>query len=67
MTMVAIMAGLFPIMWTHGMGTSVMQRIAAPMIGGMVTSTMLTLVVIPILYYVWRRRLVRTSPAADAG
>jgi Cu(I)/Ag(I) efflux system membrane protein CusA/SilA len=56
MTVAAIMAGLFPIMWTQGTGASVMQRIAAPMIGGMVTSTMLTLVVIPVLYYLWRRR-----------
>ncbi len=55
MTVVAIMAGLLPIMWTHGTGASVMQRIAAPMIGGMVTSTVLTLVVIPVLYYWWRK------------
>ena len=41
MTVVAIMAGLLPIMWSHGTGASVMQRIAAPMIGGMVTSTLL--------------------------
>ena len=65
MTVVAIMAGLLPIMWSHGTGASVMQRIAAPMIGGMVTSTILTLVVIPVLYYLWRRREVGhalTSP-----
>ncbi len=58
MTVVAIMGGLLPIMWSHGTGASVMQRIAAPMIGGMVTSTILTLVVIPVLYYLWRRREV---------
>ena len=56
MTVVAIMAGLIPIMWAHGTGASVMRRIAAPMIGGMVTSSALTLVVIPVLYYLWRRR-----------
>ncbi|MEZ4589150.1 MAG: CusA/CzcA family heavy metal efflux RND transporter [Gemmatimonadales bacterium] len=56
MTVAAIMAGLFPIMWTEGTGASVMQRIAAPMIGGMVTSTILTLGVIPVLYYIWRAR-----------
>ena len=50
------MAGLLPIMWTHGAGASVMRRIAAPMIGGMVTSTILTLVVVPVVYYLWRRR-----------
>ncbi|MEX0691373.1 MAG: CusA/CzcA family heavy metal efflux RND transporter [Gemmatimonadales bacterium] len=64
MTVVAIMAGLLPIMWSHGTGASVMQRIAAPMIGGMVTSTVLTLVVIPVLYYLWRQRHVTPVPEA---
>ncbi|MBF8270846.1 MAG: cation transporter [Gammaproteobacteria bacterium] len=50
MTVVAIMAGLLPIMWSSGTGSEVMQRIAAPMIGGMVSSTVLTLVVIPAIY-----------------
>jgi Cu(I)/Ag(I) efflux system membrane protein CusA/SilA len=50
MTVVAIMAGLLPIMWNHGTGAEVMQRIAVPMIGGMVSSTLLTLVVIPAVY-----------------
>jgi Cu(I)/Ag(I) efflux system membrane protein CusA/SilA len=50
MTVVAIMAGLVPIMWSTGTGSEVMQRIAVPMIGGMVSSTVLTLVVIPALY-----------------
>jgi len=50
MTVVAIMAGLLPIMWGSGAGSEVMQRIAAPMIGGMVSATVLTLVVIPALY-----------------
>jgi Cu(I)/Ag(I) efflux system membrane protein CusA/SilA len=44
------MAGLLPIMWSHGTGAEVMQRIAVPMIGGMVSSTILTLVVIPAIY-----------------
>jgi Cu(I)/Ag(I) efflux system membrane protein CusA/SilA len=56
MTVSAITAGLFPILWIHGTGASVMQRIAAPMVGGMVTATLLTLIVIPVLYYMWRRR-----------
>ena len=47
MTVAAIMAGLLPIMWSHGTGAEVMQRIAVPMIGGMVSSTVLTLIVIP--------------------
>jgi copper/silver efflux system protein len=52
MTVAAIMAGLLPIMWTHGTGAEVMQRIAVPMIGGMVSSTLLTLIVIPSIYAV---------------
>ena len=55
MTVAAIMGGLLPIMWTTGTGADVMKRIAAPMIGGMVSSTILTLLVIPILYYIWKR------------
>jgi len=54
MTVSAIMAGLLPILWSTGTGSEVMQRIAAPMVGGMVTSTVLTLIVIPALYYLWR-------------
>ncbi len=50
MTVVAIMAGLLPIMWSTGTGSEVMRRIAAPMVGGMVSSTILTLVVIPAIY-----------------
>jgi Cu(I)/Ag(I) efflux system membrane protein CusA/SilA len=57
MTVAAIMGGLLPIMWTTGTGADVMKRIAAPMIGGMVSSTILTLVVIPVLYALWRSRL----------
>jgi Cu(I)/Ag(I) efflux system membrane protein CusA/SilA len=54
MTVVAIMAGLAPILWGGGTGADVMKRIAAPMVGGMVTSTALTLVVIPAIYFLWR-------------
>ena len=50
MTVVAIMAGLLPIMWSTGTGSEIMQRIAVPMIGGMISSTILTLVVIPAIY-----------------
>jgi Cu(I)/Ag(I) efflux system membrane protein CusA/SilA len=50
MTVVAIMAGLIPILWSTGTGSEVMQRIAVPMIGGMISSTILTLVVIPAVY-----------------
>jgi Cu(I)/Ag(I) efflux system membrane protein CusA/SilA len=58
MTVVAIMAGLLPIMWSTGTGSEIMQRIAVPMIGGMISSTLLTLVVIPAIYgLVMERRL----------
>jgi Cu(I)/Ag(I) efflux system membrane protein CusA/SilA len=50
MTAVAIMAGLMPIMWSHGTGSEIMKRIAAPMVGGMISATFLTLVVVPALY-----------------
>jgi Cu(I)/Ag(I) efflux system membrane protein CusA/SilA len=50
MTVVAIMAGLLPIMWSTGTGSEVMSRIAAPMVGGMISSTVLTLIVIPAIY-----------------
>ncbi|MDE3243859.1 MAG: efflux RND transporter permease subunit [Nitrospirota bacterium] len=58
MTASAILIGLLPIMWSHGTGADVMKRIAAPMIGGMVSSTMLTLLVIPALYALWRGRSI---------
>jgi len=59
MTVTAIMAGLLPIMWSHGTGADMMKRIAAPMVGGMVTSTILTLVIIPVIYDMWRGRQLR--------
>jgi Cu(I)/Ag(I) efflux system membrane protein CusA/SilA len=67
MTVVAIIAGLAPILWSHGTGADVMKRIAAPMVGGMVTSTVLTLVVIPSIYLLWRRGQLarRPAPALD--
>jgi Cu(I)/Ag(I) efflux system membrane protein CusA/SilA len=55
MTVTAIMAGLLPILWGNGTGASVMKRIAAPMVGGMVSSTVLTLVVIPAVYALWKQ------------
>jgi Cu(I)/Ag(I) efflux system membrane protein CusA/SilA len=70
MTVTAIMAGLLPILWGDGAGASVMRRIAAPMIGGMVSSTVLTLVVIPAVYALWKERGLgagRTAPASPAA
>jgi Cu(I)/Ag(I) efflux system membrane protein CusA/SilA len=54
MTVFAIMAGLMPIMWSHGTGSEVMKRIAAPMVGGMVSATILTLIVVPAIYGLWK-------------
>jgi Cu(I)/Ag(I) efflux system membrane protein CusA/SilA len=60
MTVIAIMAGLLPILWSTGTGSEVMRRIAMPMVGGMVSSTILTLMVIPAIYaLVKERRLAR--------
>ena len=56
MTVFAILAGLAPIMYTHGVGSEVMQRIAAPMLGGIVSSAVLSLVIIPILYEMYEKR-----------
>jgi Cu(I)/Ag(I) efflux system membrane protein CusA/SilA len=59
MTVAAIMAGLLPIFWGHGAGADTMRRIAAPMIGGMVSSTVLTLIVIPAIYAAWKMRALK--------
>jgi Cu(I)/Ag(I) efflux system membrane protein CusA/SilA len=61
MTVVAIMAGLLPIMWSTGTGSEVMRRIATPMVGGMVSSTILTLIVIPAIYALVKQRGLRGS------
>lgn len=63
MTVTAIMAGLVPILWSQGTGADVMKRIAAPMVGGMLTSTVLTLVVIPAVYSLWKERRLSTRGA----
>ena len=66
MTVVATMAGLAPIMWSHGSGSQVMKRIAAPMIGGMVSATILTLIVVPVIYAVWKGwRLPEGEPVTE--
>jgi Cu(I)/Ag(I) efflux system membrane protein CusA/SilA len=56
MTACVIIAGLAPILWSHGTGADVMKRIATPMVGGVVTSTLMELLVYPALFYVWRSR-----------
>jgi copper/silver efflux system protein len=71
MTVAVILAGLFPIMWGEGTGSEVMQRIAAPMVGGMITAPLLSMFVLPAAYLLMRRRGARSagpSPAeAPAG
>lgn len=64
MTACVIIAGLMPIMWSHGTGADVMKRIAVPMIGGVLTSTLMELIVYPSIFYVWRSRaILRKNPA----
>lgn len=64
MTVAVILAGLFPIMWGTGTGSEVMQRIAAPMIGGMITAPLLSMLVIPAAWLLLQRRLLRAPAAA---
>jgi len=56
MTVAVILAGLFPIMWGTGTGSEVMQRIAAPMVGGMITAPLLSMFVVPAVFLLMRRR-----------
>ncbi|MGD9016435.1 MAG: efflux RND transporter permease subunit [Desulfobacterales bacterium] len=62
MTVVSTMVGLLPIMWSHGTGSEVMKRIAAPMVGGMVSATILTLIVVPAIYGIWKGRGIDNPP-----
>jgi Cu(I)/Ag(I) efflux system membrane protein CusA/SilA len=63
MTATVILAGLLPIMWGTGTGSEVMQRIAAPMVGGMVTAPLLSMFVVPVVYYLLRRGKLRDAKA----
>jgi len=58
MTVMAAFMGLIPIMWFAGVGSDVMKRIAAPMVGGLVTSFALELVIYPVLYFIWKWKFV---------
>jgi Cu(I)/Ag(I) efflux system membrane protein CusA/SilA len=67
MTVIAITAGLVPILWSDGTGSEVMRRIAVPMVGGMISSTLLTLLIIPAIYAIVKGwRLPQESDAAVA-
>ena len=61
MTAAVIIGGLVPILWSHGAGADVMKRIATPMIGGIVTSTIMELLVFPAIFFIWRSRRLRDS------
>jgi Cu(I)/Ag(I) efflux system membrane protein CusA/SilA len=65
MTVITTTAGLMPILWGHGTGSEVMKRIAAPMVGGLVSATILTLIVVPAVYGLWRGRSVPKPAAAN--
>jgi AcrB/AcrD/AcrF family len=65
MTVMAILVGLLPIMWSHGAGADVMKRIAAPMIGGVISSFLLELMVYPAIYEVWRKIRLHKGESLD--
>jgi Cu(I)/Ag(I) efflux system membrane protein CusA/SilA len=67
MTVFAAMLGLLPIMWSTGTGADLMKRIAAPMVGGLVTSFVMELLVYPAIYFLWKRKEVARDGAATAA
>ncbi|NTV51622.1 MAG: efflux RND transporter permease subunit [Candidatus Firestonebacteria bacterium] len=67
MTAAVIVAGLLPILWSHGAGSDVMKRIAAPMVGGVITSVLMELAVYPVIYYYWRGHVWLKAEGKDFG
>jgi Cu(I)/Ag(I) efflux system membrane protein CusA/SilA len=65
MTACVIVAGLAPILWSHGTGADVMKRIATPMVGGVITSTIMELLVYPAIYYIWRSHSIKRLPPSE--
>ena len=63
MTVLTMMIGLVPVLWSTGSGADVMKRIAAPMVGGLVTSFLLELTVYPAIFALWKRRGLSAAPA----
>ena len=61
MTVLSTTLGLLPLMWSAGTGADVMKRIAAPMVGGLITSTVLTLIMIPAVYLIWQSRKIASG------
>jgi Cu(I)/Ag(I) efflux system membrane protein CusA/SilA len=67
MTVTVVMASLIPIMWSQGVGSDVMKPIAAPIIGGMVTSTIHVLIITPVIFYIMKRRALRRGTLTRSG
>jgi Cu(I)/Ag(I) efflux system membrane protein CusA/SilA len=67
MTACVIIAGLAPILWSHGTGADVMKRIATPMVGGVVTSTLMELLVYPAIFFLWRSRSLKPVESEQSG
>jgi Cu(I)/Ag(I) efflux system membrane protein CusA/SilA len=67
MTVAVVMASLVPIMWSTGVGSDVMKPIAAPIIGGMITSTIHVLIITPVIFYIMKRRALRTGTLVASG
>ena len=67
MTVVAMTAGLLPLLWSNGTGADVMKRIAAPMVGGLVSSFALELLVYPALFAIWKSRIRAGAPPAASS
>jgi Cu(I)/Ag(I) efflux system membrane protein CusA/SilA len=67
MTVSVVMASLVPIMWSHGVGSDVMKPIAAPIIGGMVTSTIHVLIITPVIFYIMKLRALRKGKLTVSG
>lgn len=67
MTACVIIAGLAPILWSHGSGADVMKRIATPMVGGVVTSTLMELMVYPAIFYLWRSQKIKRMASSESN
>jgi Cu(I)/Ag(I) efflux system membrane protein CusA/SilA len=67
MTIATMAAALLPLLWAEGSGAEIMKRVAAPMVGGLVTSAFLTLEVIPVLYTIWRTRQLAAGRGFGRG
>ena len=65
MTVTTTICGLLPLMWSTGTGADAMKRIAAPMVGGLITSTVLTLIIIPVIYAIWKGRELKNGNYTD--